>query len=642
MKKNVLALAALVAILSACGGGGGDGPAGSPNSGLTGGATGTTGGAGTGGNTGGADPATPPASQTGKLAVVPSLGKLSGVTVSIRPIASPGAFVATAALGADGVATLEIPKDFCRPAVVEVKAAAAGATFFNETTGKDETLPIGALLRNYVACPANESAVGVSAITELGYLRGIGQHGYPIQWDGSAETAADLAKGMEDARLAFAPDAASLTVAPIVVAAPADLATLPDTPAGRMAVRLAAFADATQPLASGSGVSTLLAALSEMKADFIDGKLDTYASTTFNVRRFGQAYDARVRQRAGDSPALAAYSTSAAATPRPMDPLLVDGGIDRLVDALAFQDILASLHGSRKVYQNLAAPGFPIGGSNTDIVAFAAKLAASPAAQSWSCIGQKGSSTFQTSADGTTISETFTDCPTSFTMLNRPLVVSGSITTTLTPRATALPATGAPIIAGMLAADGQATVDLTLTDPARPWFRKSYRGAVALLGDLLVPAANDLRLEDVDASYRKPANWIVGGQVISTLAGFDSATIGLADAYQTGNLLPQPVRQMGAIAQRLNGSASGGSPGSPSGTISAPTPFAFGSAIDPTVQYAMLGAMSGSLSLAATDGGERRVDATGTSSVKISGQNAGGQAVSAVLPYADFITGFFY
>lgn len=196
-------------------------------------------------------------SSEASLTVEASLGAVSGPTVRLYE-ADGQTLLASAEVGADGRATLRFRR-YLGPVVIEV-AGDSDAQYFDEGNGSVVRFPEGAKIR--ALSPSASGTIAVTALTELAYQGAMANNLLPLD-------EAKIQRVNEAIRAALAPEISSILTPATRFDAATTAGSLPDTEAGRYALRLAALArlGATQ-------AAPALAVLEALIADLQDGLID--------------------------------------------------------------------------------------------------------------------------------------------------------------------------------------------------------------------------------------------------------------------------------------------------------------------------------------------------------------------------------
>ncbi|MES3023317.1 MAG: hypothetical protein V4857_17270 [Pseudomonadota bacterium] len=216
--------------------------------------------AGCGGGDTKAPEAAPPAPPAYAMTFTPSLGKVLNAVVQLK--LANGTVIATAHTGTVGSVTFSNVPQNSGPLLVEVLGSTS-ATYYDEAT--NTFLPFGPerMLRTAVVASAANSNIAVTAFTTMAVARA-------VQLTGGLN-AANIASANSAIATAFkVPD---ILTAPAIVGSAADMAALPNTPAGQYALRLAALAKLALNQNANIGAPAL-AMVEAMSKDMADGVLD--------------------------------------------------------------------------------------------------------------------------------------------------------------------------------------------------------------------------------------------------------------------------------------------------------------------------------------------------------------------------------
>jgi len=202
------------------------------------------------------------------ILVSPSLGRISGADVRLYTL--EGVEVGRAVPDAGGSVLIHPETSLSKGYIVKVFGK-EGATYYDEGMGLDRPFPAGRILS--AASPDGRREITVSALTTIAHSRAI-------------RLAADAGSPLDALRIRIAnqetaalyDDVLEDVIAPVVVIASPDDQPSPQSPAGRHASLLAAFASYVNDNHPACGAlpecHPLLDTLRAMAEDFQDGSLD--------------------------------------------------------------------------------------------------------------------------------------------------------------------------------------------------------------------------------------------------------------------------------------------------------------------------------------------------------------------------------
>ncbi|MBK7299471.1 MAG: IPT/TIG domain-containing protein [Moraxellaceae bacterium] len=218
------------------------------------------------------------------LTITPSLGKILKAKVVLKNAAT-NAPIGEQNTGSTGKVTFTIPSAV-NTVIAEVQGG-NGAQYFDEATGQMVDLPAGSMLRAATTIVANNSEIGVTALTEAAVKRAetLANGGNIIPQLNAAKAQIESAFGVAD-----------ILKAPALVGSALDMANLGSSPAEQYALRLASLAKiAAQNL--GSTESAPAAKMAQAIAqDLADGDIDGSGNTgtlPYDLATFAAQYQAQ-------------------------------------------------------------------------------------------------------------------------------------------------------------------------------------------------------------------------------------------------------------------------------------------------------------------------------------------------------------
>ena len=273
------------------------------------------------GNDGGSTSIVEPIASRQQITVAPSLGRTRGA--GVQAVQPDGATLSNEVdTDSDGKAILEIPASYGGPLIIEMRGK-AGATYFDEGSGREEDFPAGQQLRVALAAPTEEA--GLSILTELAVQL--------AEATGETLDADVINAANERIRAALAPEVENLLTPPAVVDSATAAGSIDDSDAGRLAARLGALA-----MLATSDTAPALAILQQLADDVGEGLIDgvgadgaitdpVYLPATFAsdfitaVRDFAASFGTEALQApaAGDSAAGACGSNAGPVTEAGLD-----------------------------------------------------------------------------------------------------------------------------------------------------------------------------------------------------------------------------------------------------------------------------------------------------------------------------------
>jgi len=218
------------------------------------------------------------------LTISPSLGKILKAKVVLRNA------VNSAVLGEQNTSSLG-KVTFTIPSTVSTVIAEVqggnGAQYFDEATGQMVDLPAGTVLRAATTVVANNSEIGVTALTEAAVKRAesLAGAGSIIPYLNAAKAAIEAAFGVTD-----------ILKAPTLVGSQQELAALGTSVAEQYALRLATLAKVAQQQLGATESAPALKMAQALAADLADGDIDGSGNTgtlPYDVATFSSQYQAQ-------------------------------------------------------------------------------------------------------------------------------------------------------------------------------------------------------------------------------------------------------------------------------------------------------------------------------------------------------------
>jgi hypothetical protein len=218
------------------------------------------------------------------LTITPSLGKILKAKVVLKNAAN-NAPIGEQNTGTVGKVTFTIPSTVST-VIAEVQGG-NGAQYFDEATGKMVDLPAGSVLRAATTVVANNSEIGVTALTEAAVKRAeaLAGTGNIIPQLNTAKAQIESAFGVTD-----------ILKAPTLVGSQQELAALGSSAAEQYALRLATLAKVAQQQLGASETAPALKLAQAIANDFADGNIDGSGNTgtlPYDVATFASQYQAQ-------------------------------------------------------------------------------------------------------------------------------------------------------------------------------------------------------------------------------------------------------------------------------------------------------------------------------------------------------------
>ena len=218
------------------------------------------------------------------LTISPSLGKILKAKVVLKNAAT-NAPIGEQNTGSTGKVTFTIPSTVST-VIAEVQGG-NGAQYFDEATGQMVDLPAGSMLRAATTVVANNSEIGVTALTEAAVKRA-----ETLAGTGNIVPHLNAAK----AQIESAFDVADILKAPTLVGSQQDLAALGSSPAEQYALRLATLAKVAQQQLGTTETAPALKVAQAIAKDLADGDSDGSGNTgvlPYDVATFASQYQAQ-------------------------------------------------------------------------------------------------------------------------------------------------------------------------------------------------------------------------------------------------------------------------------------------------------------------------------------------------------------
>lgn len=218
------------------------------------------------------------------LTISPSLGKVLKAKVVLKNAAN-NAPIGEQNTGSTGKVTFTIPSTVST-VIAEVQGG-NGAQYFDEATGQIVDLPTGSILRAATTVVANNSEIGVTALTEAAVKRAeaLANGGSIIPQLNTAKAQIESAFGVTD-----------ILKAPTLVGSQQELAALGSSAAEQYALRLATLAKVAQQQLGASETAPALKVAQAIANDLADGDIDGSGNTgalPYDVATFASQYQAQ-------------------------------------------------------------------------------------------------------------------------------------------------------------------------------------------------------------------------------------------------------------------------------------------------------------------------------------------------------------
>ncbi|MBH1970963.1 hypothetical protein FK216_07045 [Moraxellaceae bacterium AER2_44_116] len=219
------------------------------------------------------------------LTISPSLGKILKAKVVLKN-ATNNAPIGEQNTGSTGKVTFTIPSAVST-VIAEVQGG-NGAQYFDEATGKVVDLPAGSMLRAATTVVANNSEIGVTALTEAAVKRAetlAGAGNNIVSHLNAAKAQIESAFGVTD-----------ILKAPTLVGSQQELAALGSSAAEQYALRLATLAKVAQQQLGATETAPALKVAQAIANDLADGDLDGSGNTgalPYDVATFASQYQAQ-------------------------------------------------------------------------------------------------------------------------------------------------------------------------------------------------------------------------------------------------------------------------------------------------------------------------------------------------------------
>lgn len=218
------------------------------------------------------------------LTVTPSLGKILNAKVKLKNAAN-NAPIGEQNTGSTGKATFTIPSTVST-VIAEVQGG-NGAQYFDEATGQMVDLPLGAIIRAATTIVANNSEIGVTALTEAAVKRA-----ETLAGTGSIVPQLNAAKAQIEAAFGVA----DILKAPTLVGSQQELAALGSSAAEQYALRLATLAKVAQQQLGTAETAPALKLAQAIANDLADGNINGSGNTgalPYDVATFASQYQAQ-------------------------------------------------------------------------------------------------------------------------------------------------------------------------------------------------------------------------------------------------------------------------------------------------------------------------------------------------------------
>ncbi|MDO9179927.1 MAG: IPT/TIG domain-containing protein [Agitococcus sp.] len=219
------------------------------------------------------------------LTISPSLGKILKAKVVLKN-ATNNAPIGEQNTGSTGKVTFNIPSSVST-VIAEVQGG-NGAQYFDEATGQMVDLPAGSMLRAATTVVANNSEIGVTALTEAAVKRAetlAGAGNSIVPHLNAAKAQIESAFGVTD-----------ILKAPTLVGSQQELAALGSSTAEQYALRLATLAKVAQQQLGASETAPALKLAQAIANDLADGDIDGSGNTgalPYDVATFASQYQAQ-------------------------------------------------------------------------------------------------------------------------------------------------------------------------------------------------------------------------------------------------------------------------------------------------------------------------------------------------------------
>jgi len=218
------------------------------------------------------------------LTISPSLGKILKAKVVLKN-ATNNAPIGEQNTGSTGKVTFTIPSSVST-VIAEVQGG-NGAQYFDEATGQMVDLPAGSMLRAATTIVANNSEIGVTALTEAAVKRAetLANGGNIIPQLNAAKAQIESAFGVAD-----------ILKAPTLVGSQQELAALGSSAAEQYALRLAALAKVAQQQLGTTETAPALKLAQAIVKDLADGDIDgsdNEGALPYDVATFASQYQAQ-------------------------------------------------------------------------------------------------------------------------------------------------------------------------------------------------------------------------------------------------------------------------------------------------------------------------------------------------------------
>ena len=218
------------------------------------------------------------------LTVTPSLGKILKAKVVLKNAAT-NAPIGEQNTGSTGKVTFTIPSSVST-VIAEVQGG-NGAQYFDEATGQMVDLPAGSMLRAATTVVANNSEIGVTALSEAAVKRAetLAGTGSIVPHLNTAKAQIESALGVTD-----------ILKAPTLVGSQQELAALGSSAAEQYALRLATLAKVAQQQLGSSETAPALKMAQAIANDLADGDIDGSGNTgtlPYDLATFAAQYQAQ-------------------------------------------------------------------------------------------------------------------------------------------------------------------------------------------------------------------------------------------------------------------------------------------------------------------------------------------------------------
>jgi uncharacterized lipoprotein NlpE involved in copper resistance len=218
------------------------------------------------------------------LTVSPSLGKILKAKVVLKNAVN-NAPIGEQNTGSTGKVTFTIPSTV-NTVIAEVQGG-NGAQYFDEATGKMVDLPAGSMLRAATTVVANNSEIGVTALTEAAVKRAeiLAGTGSIVPHLNTAKAQIESAFGVTD-----------ILTAPTLVGSQQELAALGSSAAEQYALRLATLAKVAQQQLGTAETAPALKMAQAIANDLADGDIDGSGNTgtlPYDLATFAAQYQAQ-------------------------------------------------------------------------------------------------------------------------------------------------------------------------------------------------------------------------------------------------------------------------------------------------------------------------------------------------------------